>query len=386
MRFVFVTSNNWSPWGGSEELWCQTALRLKAEGHHVGALVPWWPKVAKQIDHLIENGIEVVFQTRPYASFPVRAWRKLKAKAGLEPVDRDAQWLLDQKPDLVCVSSGGNMDGLPFLEKCLGKGLPYVSIIHANSESMWPADDVADRLITIYRGARQAFFVSHRNRLLFETQLGISLNNAEVVRNPFNVRWDAAPPWPDESGGWKLACVGRYEPNAKGQDLLFQVLASEKWKVRPVSLSLFGAGYMAKNLGRLAKNLGIEDRVHIVGQVSDIEKIWESNHALLLASRYEGLPIVIIEAMLCGRPSIVTDVAGNAEMVEDGVSGFVAEAPTIKLVAEAMERAWDRRADWRNMGKAARLRVESLIPKDPIGQFCERLIDCAHSSRKGMSP
>src|SRR5437763_3000966 len=48
--------------------------------------------------------------------------------------------------------------------------------------------------------------------------------------------------------------------------------------------------------------------------------------------------------ILCARPAIVTNVGGNAELLEDGRSGFVAPAPTIKHLNEAMERAWDRRA------------------------------------------
>jgi len=42
-----------------------------------------------------------------------------------------------------------------------------------------------------------------------------------------------------------------------------------------------------------------------------------------------------------------------------------------------VERAWNRRREWQAMGKAARARVEQLIPRDPIGDFCELLVECA---------
>jgi Glycosyl transferases group 1 len=57
-----------------------------------------------------------------------------------------------------------------------------------------------------------------------------------------------------------------------------------------------------------------------------------------MPSRYEGLPIVIVEAMLCERTVVATNVAGHSEVIEDGISGFLAHAPTVASVAKALER------------------------------------------------
>jgi glycosyltransferase involved in cell wall biosynthesis len=376
MRFVFVSTMIHYPWGGSEELWSRAALRLRQEGHHVAAAVTWWPQMPKPIAHLQENGVEIFVRPPPFTRFTTRAWRRLQQKLGWKPLGGQDRWLVEQKPDLVCVSNGGNMDGLPALEACLQAKLPYVTVIQANAEFLWPSDGHAESIIPVYQNARRAFFVSQQNRRLFETQIGMPLANAEVVRNPFNVRWEAAPPWPDEAQGWKLACVARYEPNAKGQDLLMQVLATDRWKSRPVTLSLFGSGPVERGLRRLATTLGLDGRVQVCGQSADIEKVWTTHHALALVSRYEGLPLVLVESMLCSRPAIITEVAGDGEMVEEDVSGFIAEAPTVGFVAAALERAWERRADWRAIGQAARQRAEKLVDRDPIGIFCARLKAC----------
>jgi len=95
---------------------------------------------------------------------------------------------------------------------------------------------------------------------------------------------------------------------------------------------------------------------------------------LVLPSRFEGLPLALVEAMWCGRPALVTAVAGNAELCLDNETGFVAPASSADLLAETMERAWDRRLKWSEMGRAARLRVEQIIPKDPVADFCQQLI------------
>ena len=138
--------------------------------------------------------------------------------------------------------------------------------------------------------------------------------------------------------------VARFEPPAKGQDMLFEVMASKAWRAKPVSLSLFGRGHMEDGMRRLVRRLNLDGRVFFCSYVSNIEKVWADHHALILPSRYEGLPAALVEAILCARPAIVTNVGGNAELIEDGRSGFVAPAPTIKHLNEAMERAWDRRA------------------------------------------
>jgi glycosyltransferase involved in cell wall biosynthesis len=86
---------------------------------------------------------------------------------------------------------------------------------------------------------------------------------------------------------------------------------------------------MEDSLKRLSNRLGLSGRVSFA-VVSRIEDIWASHQVLVMPSRVEGPPLVIVEAMLCGRPVVATDVAGNSEVVEDGVTGFLANAPITK--------------------------------------------------------
>ena len=115
--------------------------------------------------------------------------------------------------------------------------------------------------------------------------------------------------------------------------------------------------------------------VSFKGEEADIRTIWTENHALILPSRYEGLPLVIIEAMLCGRMVITTEIAGNSEYIIDGEHGFIADAPTCKSLDATMERAWSRRADWALMGIQARAHAMKEIPPNPIEIFSRKLLD-----------
>jgi glycosyltransferase involved in cell wall biosynthesis len=129
------------------------------------------------------------------------------------------------------------------------------------------------------------------------------------------------------AGELYFAFVGRLDPVPKGQDILFEVLSGPLWMSRPWQLTLYGEGRKRNGLERLAQRLGISDRVMFAGFMPP-EEIWTGNHVLVMPSRFEGLPLAMVEAMLCGRPVVATDVAGHAEIIQYGVTGFLADAPT----------------------------------------------------------
>jgi glycosyltransferase involved in cell wall biosynthesis len=327
---------------------------------------------------MLDEGVEVIFrQTRkPLAG---RLMEKIVQRLAPRPIDYESMlWLKRMSPDLVVISQGGPWDGLSWMTACLDLGLKYCPIVHANSETWWPIDEWRDTIMGTYPFAERVFFVSEANRRLMELQCGMRFENSEIVINPWNLDAAEEVPWPEDDGVTRLACVGRVDPQAKGQDLLLQVMAMPKWRERPVHLSIVGGGPCEAMLAGLRRMLGI-DNVTFVGQVSDVRSIWANHHALILPSRFEGLPLVIIEAMLCGRPVITTNVAGNAEHLEDGVSGFVAEAPVVGSVDETLERAWARRSEWREMGAHARRSLLEQLPADPVETFTDRILEMVSS-------
>jgi glycosyltransferase involved in cell wall biosynthesis len=372
MHFVFISTMASAQWGGSEELWSQAALRLQQEGYEVSASVACWPQLSPKVTALGENGINLFIQPSLQPSLPVKVWRKTKQYIGCNRPEFN--WLLRQKPDLVLISQGGNRDGLEAMKFCRDAGLPFAAITHCNAESWWPTDRLGEEMTGAFLQARRFFCVSNHNLVLLERQLATSLPNSVVIWNPSNVSSVPPPPWPVDNGVMKIACVGRLEPSAKGQDLLLEALSKDPWHKRAFEINIYGGGSCEQGLRRLAKHLKLE-KVHFRGHVADVLGIWRQNHLLVLPSRFEGLPLVLVEAMWCARPAVVTDIGGNAELCMDNETGFVAAAPALGLLEETLERAWNRRNDWQNMGKLARARAERLIPKDPVGEFCKQLVE-----------
>jgi glycosyltransferase involved in cell wall biosynthesis len=391
-RFVFVSSVSASTWGGSEELWAAAALRLAERGHCVTVYKPNLDETQRSIRRLRALGCTVEDLARPpllpETLFALQ--RRLLSRLGsrhLLPmlwfyVSVSRQYLSFQfirrcpPSDLVIISQGVNHDGATLASACQRLGRRFVLIAQKASNYVWPTDVVLPRMRSAYTSADAAYFVSEHNLRLTEEQLGCDVPRAEVVRNPYLVPWAPREDWPCDEERAHLACVGRLYAAEKGQDLLLRVLARNKWRARPLQVSFFGSGPHSAAIQRLADYLGLTS-VSFRGFESNVSSIWDTHQGLILPSRAEGLPLVLVEAMLSGRVPIVTDVAGSREVVDDNVTGFLAATPTEDSLDEAMKRAWQRRDEWRAIGCTAAERIRSLVPPDPGEDFATRLLELA---------
>lgn len=373
-RLAFVSTMAGAPWGGSEELWSQTALRLRASGHHVVASVVKWPFTHSRLREMGDMGVGVLFR-KARTSRAMRLLRRCFSTNSIQRLDRvSVDWLRREAPDLVVISQGYTWDGLVWMLACMELRIRYRVIIHANYEGWWPTDVELPLIRKALGGAEVIYCVSHANWELLGMQCGLLLHNAKIVVNPWKVDSTAPVAWPADTGMVEIACVGRLDPRAKGQDVLFCLLAQAKWRERPIRLNVYGEGPCEGSLRALVTLLGLAN-VRFHGHISDVKSIWEVNHALVLPSRFEGLPLVIIEAMICGRMVVTTNVAGNAEYIVDGTHGFVAAGPCVESLDEALERAWSHRSQWVEMGMRSRAHVMRQLPRDPIAVFANELLE-----------
>lgn len=153
---------------------------------------------------------------------------------------------------------------------------------------------------------------------------------------------------------WVVA--GRLEEQ-KGHDLLFESLVLLLKKGLDFTLVVAGEGSRRSWLESQSLSLGLAPRVQFVGQVEDVGGLLAAADAVLLPSRWEGLPLVLLEAMARARPVVATAVGGVAEAIENGVTGTLVPPGDVPALAEALEQL-HRKADraWR-MGRTAAERV-----------------------------
>lgn len=366
MRICIASTIFHAPWGGSEVLWARLAREALDRGHQVALVVKRWPETPAPVRDLEARGAKVFFRTVDLSRRRSRAYEYL-----VHPFPAIARW----KPDVLVISQGGLYDLVyrrdmhRLIERT---GAPYVPIMHQAYDGQFPiwGEGARESILTYCRGARRVAFVAEGNRRAAERQLATALPNGVVVRNPTNLAGDGLVPWPS-GGPARLACVARLEVNDKGQDALFECLAGEPWRHRDWELRLYGRGQDQPYLERLARHYGIADRVRFRGLVGEVEAIWRDNHLLILPSRVEGTPLALVEAMLCGRPAVVTDVGGHAEWVSEPRNGFLAEVASVRSFGAALERAWAARADWEAIGRTAREDALGLVDPAPARTLLE---------------
>lgn len=150
--------------------------------------------------------------------------------------------------------------------------------------------------------------------------------------------------------------IGRLEEQ-KGHDVLFDALASLTKQGMDFTLIVAGEGSRRGWLEQQAVSRGLSPRVQFVGQLHDVGGLLAAADGVLIPSRWEGLPLVLLEAMARGRPIVASAVGGVADALEDGVSGTLVPPGDAGALAEAIEKL-HKHADraWR-MGRVAAQRV-----------------------------
>ena len=378
---MFVSDMFENPWGGSEELWWETAMKLVGGEVRVRASVIEWSPLHAKVQALIDAGVEVFMRPKE-PSLASKVVCRLFGNMDTIHYQGLESWLRRDPPSLVVLNGQFGFFDSNLTDLLQRNGWPYICVSHSNAEFWWPTDEEAAGFARGIAGALKMYFVSEGNRRLAAKQVALPIEKTGILRNPFGVNFDEPAPWTSvqPSEMLEIACVGRLDPHSKGQDLLIEALASPGWIDRKWTLNLYGSGPFREAITRVARAAGVSERVVFKGH-TPVSEIYAHNHVLALPSRAEGLPITIVEAMLSGRAVVTTDVAGNAELLEEGVTGFIADAPAVKRVIDALDRMWERRGELEAIGLAAHHAARRQLSRDPAADFAEIIMDSIARTR-----
>jgi len=211
---------------------------------------------------------------------------------------------------------------------------------------------IPDRVAAVSEGVAEAWRSAH---LVLQPRLVVIPNGVDVER------WRPDPARRDElrrllgfRDQFLWFAAGRLDPVKDYPALLWAMMEVP----RAAHLVIAGAGQDEAALRRLALQFGIESRLRFLGFQPDVLPWMQAADAFVLSSRWEGLPMSLLEAGACALPAVATDVPGTREIVVHGETGFLTTAGDSLALRSAMNRMMRLDRDARSsMGEQARNRV-----------------------------
>ena len=217
-------------------------------------------------------------------------------------------------------------------------------------------------------------------------RLGIDPRRVHYIPNGIDLAaWDrqSAMPCPVqlEEAAFHIALVGRVSQE-KNHVLLLEALTRigvghlHDWRVWFVG-DTTGACGIADRLRQDVARRNLEGIVHFLPPLPYIASFIVQLDAIVLPSRFEGFPNVLLESMACGVPGVVTRVGDMPNMIEDGVTGFIVPSQDAGALARALCKVYDMSTAERTaMGQQARAMVEERYQ---IGVIADRYLALYHA-------
>lgn len=148
-----------------------------------------------------------------------------------------------------------------------------------------------------------------------------------------------------------------------------------------VHFIIVGDGPQREELLKLAFDLGLNDHVTFTGHRNDIFRVLALFDIFALATFWEGLSMVILEAMAMGKPVVTTGVGGNSEVVIDEVTGFLVMPGEPHIFADRILRLLKDENLRKRMGEAGRRRIEEKFTIERTIRETERLYEQLYSAK-----
>jgi glycosyltransferase involved in cell wall biosynthesis len=190
-----------------------------------------------------------------------------------------------------------------------------------------------------------------------ESLFGLPASSIRVIHNAVPDRELRRSERP--SRGPIVGTIGRLDTQ-KGHDVLIRALP----QLPDVTAVVVGDGPERDGLTNLAGELGVSDRVVLTGWREDARDLLTSFDVFALPSRFEGFPLVLLEAMLASLPVVAADVGSVSEAVVDGETGVLVAAEDVDGLAAAIGALFADEARRRILGAEARRNVlENFSPE-----------------------
>ena len=291
-----------------------------------------------------------------------------------DATDREATWLRRTGFDLVHVHAGVGWEGHDLAVAARTAGIPRVvrtehlpDVITDPLQRRQHAEGLAwvDRLICVSEAAAATFFEAGVDPALVATiRNGLSPRPALRSRRAVRASLGLAQDWP-------VALMAARFTAQKGHAVLVEALPGVLARHPDLRVLLAGTGPDEATMRERGAGLG--DRLRFLGHRTDVPDLLACADMLLLPSRFEGLPLVALEAMAAGLPVLGTAVGGTSEAVLDGETGRLVPPGDPAAFAAAMIELLDDPAAGRRYGAAGRRRFRTVFTSERMAAETDRL-------------
>lgn len=237
-------------------------------------------------------------------------------------------------------------------------GIPIVVTAHGGDVNRAKPGTVYGRLVC--RVASRADICTVVSEGLAERLVSIGVPRRKIEPTPLGVDPPPTEPdWPPVDAGLRFLYAGSLIER-KSVATLVEAFARLRRGGRDSTLHLVGDGPLRMELEQLARRLGVD--VEFMGARGHEETLrcMASCHVLVLPSRSEGRPVVVLEAMAHSRPVIASDIAGTNELVRHGITGLTFAVGDPDSLAAQLAFSVDHPERMRGMGATARRELEHL--------------------------
>lgn len=197
------------------------------------------------------------------------------------------------------------------------------------------------------------------------------MNNISVIPNPRTF----TPQTPSTLTDKNILAIGRYDYQ-KGFDRLLEIWhqvdneIAQGWQ-----LLIAGNGPDKESLQQQIEERAIQHRTQLIAPTSNVEELYRSSSIFAMTSRYEGLPMVLLEAQACGLPIVSYDFqCGPKDIIEDGRSGFIVTQGDTATFAKKLEHLMQDPDLRKQQGEVA-LRHSEMFTEEIIMQQWEKLLN-----------
>jgi len=328
--------------GGAERVLCELATRLdRRKFDPVVACLSGRGPMAAQLE---EKGVEVLWvDMRSWWDVP--AWLRLRKE------------LRERRPHVLhTFLFHANLAGrLAAINLGIGTKIASVRVEEPRFHHLWLERVTRGLVDVVTCVSESAMRYTHR-------RVRVPMDKLVVIRNGIDPsEWDVpvmapAPEWQLPEGAPVVAFLGRLD-RQKNPLLLLRAASKVVREVPEAVFAFAGRGPLENRCKAEAARLGIEGCVRWVGWLAKIGPLLARMDLLALSSDWEGMPNVVLEAMACGKPAVVTAVGGCPELVVEGETGFLVPRGDEAAMAERIVRILMDDSLRKRLGAAARQRV-----------------------------